>query len=102
DDLLGQLVDRPLDAASRDAADDLVTEHGHRRAGWTRGATEGVHHGGHAECLTGFPPTHDLGEYVTHEQASPPGPRTRPGCARPRSRRRMAVPRASPRRGLLM
>ena len=67
DDLLGQLVDRALDAAAGDRADrGAVRADQHRGAGGPGRGLEGRDHGADADGLAGAPPLQQLGQHLTH------------------------------------
>src|SRR5690242_3561721 len=66
-DLLGQFVDRALDAPAGHAADDFPAGgHGQRGAGLPGRAMERSYHGRQAERLPGVPPLFDLPQDVAH------------------------------------
>ena len=69
DDLLGELVDRALDAAAGDAADrGAVRADQHRRPGWRGADAPGRHHGGHADRFARPPPALQVVQHLTHAQ----------------------------------
>ena len=104
-DLLGQLVDRALDAAAADAADRLaVVGHRHRGAGLARRGLPRRDHRRQPERRVPPPEPLQLVDHVTHdvhlshERPAPrPAPRAPQACDLRRSRQRGAAPPPSPR-----
>ena len=69
--VIGQFVDRALDAAARHRpAHRAVRRHHHRRPGRPRGGSEGPNDGADTRGATRFPDSHQLRQHVTHATQS--------------------------------
>src|SRR5699024_8656463 len=95
--VLGEFVDRTLDASTRDGAGSrAVVCHHHRRTGRARSRTESPYDRGHAGGPAGTPGRQQVGEHLTHRLPPPTIPRTPPSSAQRPARRHAATPRRSP------
>ena len=96
--LLGDLVDRSLDASAGHASDDLAGgADGHRGARLPGCGLPCPDDRPDADRFAGPPPGLELGQHVTHRRSRPPGYAARPGCVRRAVRRRGGGRRSCPR-----